>query len=151
MTVRKFALIMALALSHLPAEAAPPVERLGEAQRPGARWEVISVGAESAPTGAKSPAATLFLDADGSIGGTWECNSGGSAYVRWTNDGEFTGTKGPIIFTAMGCGEKDKADFAGKFWRLMGEAKRWERSGKMLIIHAADGSVAHLRLTSEVR
>lgn len=109
------------------------------------------MGTDGAPKRTKSPAAVLFTGADGAIGGKWECNSSGSAYVRWTSAGGFTGTDGPIIFTSMGCGEKNKGDFAGKFWRLMGKAKRWERSGKMLIIYATGGSAARLRLISEVR
>lgn len=91
------------------------------------------------------------MGADGTIGGTWECNSGGSAYMRWTRAGAFTGTGGPIIFTVMGCPAKDGKNFAARFWQLMGKASRWERAGKLLTIRASDGTTAQLRLMSEVR
>jgi heat shock protein HslJ len=118
-------------------------------QRPGSRWEVISVDQHRAPKRSKTPAATLFMGADGSVGGTWECNGGGSPYVRWTEAGEFSGTSGPIIFTAAGCREHDETDFAGKFWALFGKAQTWQRNGDVMLIHASDGRSARLRLMSE--
>ena len=41
------------------------------------------------------------MGSDGAIAGTWECNSGGSAHVRWTEGAGFSGTGAPIIFTSM--------------------------------------------------
>jgi len=91
------------------------------------------------------------MGSDGAIAGTWECNSGGSAYVRWTKAGNFSGVGGPIIFTVVGCPIQDRTDFAGRFWRLMGQAQSWRRTGNTLIIRDSDGGSARLELMSEVR
>lgn len=118
-------------------------------QRLGSRWEVVSINQVRAPTRSKSPVATLFLEADGAVAGTWECNSGGSPYVRWSKDSSFIGAGRPIIFTTAGCRDQDQTDFAGKFWRFFGKAKSWQRESKILVIHASDGGTARLRLMSE--
>ncbi|VWX50887.1 META domain-containing protein [Novosphingobium sp. 9U] len=111
------------------------------------RWSVLATSRLLA--GPKHLPPPYLWVGTGAIAGTWECNGGSSAYVRWTKAGGFMGTGGPIIFTAMGCSERDRTDFAGSFWRPMGKAQRWERSGKLLTIHASDGSVARLRLISQ--
>ncbi|WP_159874177.1 META domain-containing protein [Novosphingobium sp. 9U] len=149
MLTRLLALGIATPLAQLPAQAARHVGGRSNDQISGSTWEVVSVGNQPAPRRSKAPAATLLMGGDGAIAGTWECNGGSSAYVRWTKAGGFMGTGGPIIFTAMGCSERDRTDFAGSFWRLMGKAQRWERSGKLLTIRASDGSVARLRLISQ--
>ncbi|MFK4874714.1 META domain-containing protein [Novosphingobium sp. ZW T3_23] len=142
--------VLALATAVAPVGAAHASDRMSN-RMPGSRWEVLDVDGERAPRRSKAPAATLFMVADGTLGGTSECNSGGSAYMRWTKAGAFTGTDGPIIFTAMGCPVKDGTNFAARFWQLMGNATRWERAGKLLTIRASDGTTAQLRLMSEVR
>lgn len=121
-----------------------------DGRRPGTRWEVTRLGDRQAPKRSRLPAATLFMGRDGTVGGSWDCNNGGSANARWSREGSFSGLGGPIIFTAMGCAEQDRTNFAASFWRFMASANRWKRSGKVLEIYAADGTHARLRLMSEI-
>ncbi|MXP42059.1 hypothetical protein GRI75_10445 [Altererythrobacter soli] len=113
MTIRALALGIAISLAHSPADAAQPSEAPARSQQSGSRWEVISIDGMPAPRRSDYPAATLFMGTDGAIGGTWECNSGGTAYVRWTKDGGFSGAGGPIIFTLIGCSDQDKNGLCG--------------------------------------
>jgi len=150
MLMRFLTLAFALASTPLSPLAADPAQS-DKARRAGTHWEVTSVGNATAPKGLKTPAAVLIMGDDGSLGGKWGCNGGGSPYVRWTQDGGFRNKSGPIIFTAAGCLERDRSDFGGKFWRFMSKAQSWQRTGKQLIIHASDGSSARLRLIAETR
>jgi heat shock protein HslJ len=150
MPMRFLILAAALALAQLSPLAADAAQS-DRAQRSGTHWAVHSVGKDAAPRRLELPAATLFMGADGSLGGKWGCNGGGSPYARWTKAGGFTGTDVPIILTAMGCSDTDRSDFGGKFWRFMKKAQSWQRTGKHLIIYVSDGSSARLRLMSEAR
>ena len=108
----------------------------------GTTWELVRIGDDPAPVG-RSPAATLALGLEGSVGGTLGCNDGGLE-TTWTASGGFAGRANGFMQTAIGCSEPAEA-FGRQFWNAMMTARAWRRDGEQLFITFADGTEAELR------
>jgi hypothetical protein len=109
----------------------------------GTVWELMRIGSDTAPE-TRSPAATLLFGADGSLGGTLNCNDGGID-SHWTGDGGFAVRGGGgFMQTAIGCFDAGEA-FGRRFWNAMLTAEAWRRDGERLFVTFADGSEAELR------
>ena len=95
-------------------------------------------------------AATLRLNPDRTVTGTWACNDVGPGKLRWAGaSGGSRGTidadgTGPGIVTVVGCGDASAVATADRFWRLMDTARAWSVDRGGLSITFADGSGAHL-------
>jgi heat shock protein HslJ len=109
----------------------------------GEEWRVHSLGGELAPR-VEPPAATVYFGADQSLTGTILCNSIGGA-ASWTQEGGFTRLEDPMIVTTAGCRDWEGREIGGRFWTKMTFARRWERQGRGMVIHFADGSTATLK------
>lgn len=112
------------------------------AQTAGAVWELVRIGNVQAPN-SRSPAATLTLGRDGSLGGSLNCNNGGLERRRWLPNGRFSGRSGHFVQTAMGCFDAGET-FGRRFWTAMETAQSWRREGERLFIRFANGNEAEL-------